>query len=174
MKTRHALTALAAAAGLAVGMSMTPTALAASTSASERHWIQYMDNYIEYNYDHHCIGADPAGIAIMSCADSDEAAKDWDVTAVNGSFKFYSANAQKCLDGSARYGVRMYTCSDASYNNGYQKWVEYTYSSDGVWIDLKNVATGQCLDLSSAYGLRLHTCSTASFTNGYQKWVYGG
>ncbi|WP_037913509.1 RICIN domain-containing protein [Actinacidiphila yeochonensis] len=73
-----------------------------------------------------------------------------------------------CLDDSSSAGLRMYTCSDASYNNGYQAW--YVVDDAGSY-QFENVKTGLCLDGSSTAGIRGYTCSSASYNNGYQKWV---
>ncbi|MFD5323581.1 RICIN domain-containing protein [Streptomyces sp. NPDC127092] len=88
----------------------------------------------------------------------------------HGYYKFKNVPTGKCLDGSTNYGARTHTCSDASFNNGYQKWTVYNVA-DG-WVNWENAATAQCIDYSANNGLRLHTCSTDSFLNGYQAWSY--
>ncbi|WP_406283133.1 RICIN domain-containing protein [Streptomyces sp. NBC_00209] len=72
-----------------------------------------------------------------------------------------------CLDDSSNYGLRAHTCSNESYNNGYQSW---RAAVDGVNMQFKNTKTHLCLDGSSLHGVRTHTCSDASYDNGYQKW----
>lgn len=120
-----------------------------------------------------CLGANPGGLEVVPCADA-HYAEQWNVFEFLGSYKFQNQYTRMCLDGSSTYGVRQHTCSDASYNNGYQKWVVFTSNADGSFVDWKNVATGLCLDYSSTYRLRLHTCSRASYDNGYQAWENQG
>ena len=81
---------------------------------------------------------------------------------------FVNWNSGTCLDDSSASGLRMHGCSDASYNNGYQKWRVY-YDGGGSY-QFMNVKTGLCLDGSSNYGVRTHACSDASYNNGYQQW----
>ncbi|MEU7322631.1 RICIN domain-containing protein [Streptomyces griseoviridis] len=85
----------------------------------------------------------------------------WNKNFVNGLYG-------TCLDDSSGAGLRMNTCSDASYNNGYQKWAA---TENGGYLKFKNAKTGLCLDGSSGAGVRSYTCSQASYDNGYQKWV---
>ncbi|MEV0484190.1 RICIN domain-containing protein [Streptomyces sp. NPDC050508] len=99
------------------------------------------------------------GVALGATSASAATARDENL--VNGHY----AN---CVDDSGSYGLRMYACNDASYNNGYQKWVEVNNSGS---YEFQNVNTGLCLDGSSTYGLRGYACNPASYSNGYQKWV---
>jgi hypothetical protein len=176
MKVRLALTGLAATTVLVAG-AVAPGAVAAAsvttTASSSREWSQTMQNG---KLDQWCLNGDKNGQGILQITSlaGNDCELFWDLTATNGSFSFREFYSGKCLDGSAASGVRLYTCSTASYNNGYQKWVEYTYDADGSNVDWKNVATGKCLDWSWTEGLRLYTCSTASFNNGYQHWNYEG
>lgn len=73
-----------------------------------------------------------------------------------------------CLDDSSGLGLRMTTCSSASFDNGYQKW---TVTQDGDYYKFQNGDTHLCLDGSIGDGVEGNTCSTASYDNGYQKWT---
>lgn len=148
MEIRHALTGVAAAAVLVMGGSVAavaespaPSGPAASHAGVSAHNI-------------HADGSTAAPLA----------------AATTGTKNFVNGLYGDCLDDSSTAGLRMYACSDASYDNGYQKWVIYWENSDGTWVDWKNVATGKCMDYSSGAGLRLYTCSSASYNNGYQMW----
>lgn len=78
------------------------------------------------------------------------------------------AHPENCMDDSSGSGLRMYGCSLASYDNGYQDWQVINVNSR---FKLKNRKTGLCLDGSIGAGVRAITCSDASYNNGYQKWV---
>lgn len=82
---------------------------------------------------------------------------------------FVSQSSGTCLDDSAANGLRTHTCSAASFNNGYQKWVAVRDTNG--YYQFMNDASKECLDGSANYGLRTHGCSGASFDNGYQMWV---
>lgn len=73
-----------------------------------------------------------------------------------------------CLDDSSGLGLRMTTCSNASYDNGYQKWA---VTQNGGYYKFQNWDTHLCLDGSIGDGVEGNTCSTASYDNGYQKWT---
>lgn len=73
----------------------------------------------------------------------------------------------KCVDDSDAHGLRVHDCSEASYDNGFQR---FTATLDANGVKFRNVATGECLDGSTNQGLRTHACSTDSYLNGYQRW----
>ncbi|MEU8627040.1 ricin-type beta-trefoil lectin domain protein [Streptomyces sp. NPDC048669] len=84
----------------------------------------------------------------------------WDKNFVDLLYKY-------CLDDSSGAHLRMNTCSDASYDNGYQRW---TVTQDGDEYKFKNADTHLCLDGSAGAGVRTYACSDASYNNGYQMW----
>jgi hypothetical protein len=146
MKIRQALTGVAAAAVLVMGGSVAAVAEAPAVSGP----VVSHAGVTAHNI--HADGATAAPAAATT----------------TGVKNFVNGLYGNCLDDSSTAGLRMYTCSDASYNNGYQKW---TVADNAGLYQFKNAKTGLCLDGSSTAGLRGYTCSSASYDNGYQKWV---
>ncbi|MFE6977692.1 RICIN domain-containing protein [Streptomyces sp. NPDC057682] len=84
-----------------------------------------------------------------------------------GEKSFVQYYAWECLDDSNANGLRLHTCSQASFDARYQK---FYWTSTGDYFKFQNAYTGLCLDGSANYGVRTHGCSDASYNNGYQKW----
>jgi hypothetical protein len=74
-----------------------------------------------------------------------------------------------CLDDSAAYGLRMYTCSPDSQAQGYQGF-DAIYETGYGFFYMPNAKTHLCVDASAAYGVRDFPCNNASYVNGYQGW----
>ncbi|MFF6836892.1 hypothetical protein ACFY84_34640 [Streptomyces sp. NPDC012438] len=92
------------------------------------------------------------------------ATAEWDQWMSNAAY------ANSCMDNSPAHGLRVHTCSAASYQNGYQRWTVTSYPGGAR---IRNGATGRCLGASSGHGLRTHTCSSEAYNNGYQRWQAG-
>lgn len=88
--------------------------------------------------------------------------------------QFYNIATHLCLDDSASNGLRVFACSEASYQNGYQAFNTITTAGGGhsfPYTAIQNVNTGMCLDDSAANGLRDFPCNNASMVTGYQTWI---
>ncbi len=45
-----------------------------------------------------------------------------------GPYQIRNAATVRCVDDSAQYGLRSLTCYQASYDNGFQKWVQIVWA----------------------------------------------